>query len=139
MYESLLKAAEPAGERQMTLDNYVVKKGAILDLCANIAIEGRPFAMFDSPSLKKILEFAVLGAKEPKQSFSGARVRQAVVQRAQTLRDVIKIQLKNQAVSISADFATLHGNQFLGMFTFVKNMQKFKRSSSKWNDPLDTK
>lgn len=103
----------------MTLDNFVVKKGAILDLCANVAIEGRPFTMFDSPSLKRILEFAVLGAKEPKQSFSGARVRQAVVQRAKTLRDVIKTQLRNQAISISADFASLHGNQFLGIYVDV--------------------
>jgi hypothetical protein len=126
LYESLLNEAAPTSERQMTLDNFVVKKGAILDLCANVAIEGRPFTMFDSPSLKRILEFAVLGAKEPKQSFSGARVRQAVVQRAKTLRDVIKTQLRNQAISISADFASLHGNQFLAVMAQFERQGKIQ-------------
>lgn len=101
-----------------------MKKGTILDLCANVAIEGRAFALFDSPSLKKILEFSVLGAQEPKQSFSAAKVKEAVKDRAKNLREKIKEQLRNQAVSISADFASLHGSQFLGMFSFVKYMQK---------------
>lgn len=113
-------------ERQPTLDSFVVKKGAILDLCTDLAIDGRPFALFDSPSLKKILDFAVLGAKEPKQSFSGSRVRQAVVERAKILREIIKGQLKSQAVSISADFASLHGNQFLGTFKFVEISGRLK-------------
>lgn len=113
MFESLKEARSRS---QSSIDKFLVQKMGILDICTDIAIDGRPFSHFDSTPVKKLVEYAVLGAKETKQTISGAKVRESVVDRAKECRKKITAQLKNKLIIISGDFATLRGHEFLGEF-----------------------
>lgn len=65
--------------------------------------------------MKELLRFAKLGAREDSsQCVNASNVRQAVVDRAKQMRQTISERIKRKKVSISADFASLHGNEFLG-------------------------
>lgn len=110
VHDNLIKGKDS----QPTLDVFFSKQSGILDLCTDIAIDGRPFRQFDSPSMKTLVGFASLGAKEPKLVISSAKVRKAVVERAKQMRQKISQFLKGEIISVSGDFATLHGNDFLG-------------------------
>lgn len=87
-----------------------------MSLCADIAISGRPFSLFDSEPMRKIIGYALKGSDQSGDTgvISGQKVRAAVSERAQQMRKQIAEIIQTKQVSISSDFASLHGNDFLG-------------------------
>jgi hypothetical protein len=110
IYDGMITAVQP----KQTMDRFVVKGKQVLELCTDIAIDGRPFRLFETTPMKRLIQLAVLGAKETQETITGSKVRENLVDRAKKLRVFLKQRIKGQQVSISADFASLHGNEFLG-------------------------
>lgn len=121
IYDSLIDSGDHS---QTKMDKFISKQSRILELCADIAFAGRPFSLFHSPSMKKLLDFAILGANDPEQTISSVKVRQAIVDRAKEMRKSISRQLQNQMLNVSGVFASLHGNEFRGKSIKIEMISK---------------
>lgn len=85
-------------------ENYVLRR------CVNLAISGRPFKMFDDRDFQDIANTNKHGAAD----IHSKKVRQGVVDRAQSLRETMKKKLRGRQLSISTDFGNRNGIDFLG-------------------------
>jgi hypothetical protein len=85
-------------------ENYVLRR------CVNLAISGRPFKMFDDRDFQEIANTSKHGSEE----IHSKKVREGVVQRAKSLREAMKKKLRGRQISISTDFGTRNGVDFLG-------------------------
>lgn len=78
------------------------------------ALCGRPFSMFDEPAMRTITNLALAGAKET-GVVGREKVRAEVIDRASKEREIIKAELKQKLLSISADMATCNSLSFIGI------------------------
>lgn len=85
----------------------------IFDHCVGLAIAGRSFSLFDDPDMQVILRCA-LSNKEETTTINRSQVRAGVSRRAKEMRQQIIGRLKNRRLSLSADFASRNGVDFLG-------------------------
>lgn len=96
------------------LDNWVTKENTIAGICVDIAIAGTPFSFFDKPEVRRLTNFAMQGAQVRLEEITAEKVRTGVTKKAVKLREKLKQKLKGKKLSISADFGTRHGVDFLG-------------------------
>lgn len=103
-----------APKQVQSLDSFVVRKDQVLDHLVTIAVDGRPFSFFESPGMKKLIALAQRGAGEADRNIDSSKVRQGVVDKANEIRKWLTSYLEGQHLSISTDFASLHGIEFMG-------------------------
>lgn len=106
------------------LDSWIQKGSSVLDLCVDIAIEGTPLRFFDKPSVRALTRLAMKGAAEKPEELRSGKVRDGIVARAAKLRELLKLKLKGRKISLSADFGTRHGVDFLSMIS-AHNFDEF--------------
>lgn len=121
VFTAMTTENEPAKSIQPTIDKFGFGGPKVMNLCVDLAIEGRPFSMFDSVAMKQLVELAYRGVGQKPQSVDNQKIRQALVERAANFRKEIAERISLNKISVSADFASLHGSDFLGKFTRVCN------------------
>lgn len=102
---------------QTKLDGWLDKGNIIADICVDIAISGTPFAFFDKPEVRSLTNLAMKGAGiAKKKEMTADKIRTGAATKADKLRTLLKQKMKGKKLSLSADFGTRHGVDFLGMF-----------------------
>lgn len=87
-----------------------------MPLCVGLVTEcGRPFALFDDKPMKEILKLGRKSANEENALVSnGENVRDAVFEKQEEVKTLVKKSLLNKIVSLSADMATCQHRSFIG-------------------------
>jgi hypothetical protein len=109
------EATEPSTSKsiQTYIAEYFKQEGTVLKHCVGLAITGDPFARFNDPDMKALTSLALKGAGE-KGNINSQNVRAGVEERARKLRQEIINRMKGRQLSISADFGSRNGLDFLG-------------------------
>jgi hypothetical protein len=97
---------------QPSIKKFIHSSG-IFDNCVDLAISGESFSLFNNKDMQNILKCAQLNQND-NSTINKETVREGVVTKAANLRKKLAAILKNKRLSITADFATCNGVEFLG-------------------------
>jgi hypothetical protein len=89
--------------------------GGCLEL---VVMKQIPFTVFDSDPLRKLTNWAKVGAKDnSKKVVNAINLRAGVIEQAKQMRDQIQKLLQHKIVGVTADFASVENRSFLGKFS----------------------